>query len=387
MFRGLGAQKVGAAVISAVMGLAFLSTVPAQAAQPSPIAATKANADEIHMKARGKSCPDDFTLAKAKGTHKVTWKWPNRTGEKTLKKGKFACMFTGKDGVTQQGKFDKDGVLVALPSNFPKNPTAEDIASLGLTPTTKVAPDLRIPAPKAGSEFEPAALPETVEVVAYHDDFVYEKYFPETLALMPDAATGTWTMQVDQVERTERYHLLEIEYHGGDGLILVGRSYNPKTNTVVENQWVELNPDKVTTVYDAVPAPSMWNEGSTFSGQGGNDWVSSRAGGIVYPDYGQGNLPESMVRDWDKKTADGGIFERRAMSPGEDPSNFYETSAGVHVKSWVSDSTIRQDGFYRYDNAGRMIGYDGKPIPNYTRSALTDHPRPWENSPYYQPKQ
>ena len=339
MYFVSGMKRLGTGMASVALA-GGLVTTPAAAAE-APIAATKANADEIHMKARGKSCPDDFTLAKAKGTHKVTWQYKKRIGEKTLKKGKLACIYTGKDGVSQSGKFDENGVLVALPSNFPKNPTPVDIAALGLTPETKVSPDLRLPTPKLGSELAPAVLPEEVKVISVNHDIVVEEHRP---AFYQD----TWNEETQQIEkntliapaRVQRYKAVEVQYHGGEGTIMTTWGYDPATNSRKMTAH-ELSPDKVTTVYQLQSV----NESGLFEDpERPGEGVFFTAHGFIAPDYGQAKVPASMIQGWD-------IYTRRALQHGQDPD-----STSFSVGKWATPNrrlwNEKQDGYAQINPDG-----------------------------------
>jgi len=363
-------------------------TAPATAAEsPSTeyVWATEVTANEVHMKARGKSCPEDFTLAKAKETHKVTWKYPQRTGEKTLKKGTFACMFTGKNGVTEQGTFNKDGVLVALPSNFPKNPTAEDIKSLGLTPDTKVDPELRMPKPKMGSEFAAPVLPEKVEPVATHQDKIFEVYVPSHGYWDIDYSTKSgdreWVHVADA--RTDRYFPVEVEYRGGEGVLMVRGAYDPATDSMVKYKAYELAPDKVTTVYQMMSAPTeesgYQNDYTVINpGDGSTGSAYFHAGGFIAPDYGQADLPATMLDSWGEYEDDGGIYERRARLPYQPKQSMMS-----NVGRWANASRVvygePKDGFAWITEKGNIHGASGAIIEDYTYSVKGPHPLPWEN--------
>lgn len=342
--------------------------------------ATKKNADEIHMKARGKSCPDDFTLARAKGTHKVTWQYPKRLGEKTLKKGKFACIYTSADGVTAQGTFDKNGVLTALPSNFPKNPTAEDIRALGLTPDMKVAPNLRLPKPSAGSEITAPVLPEKVTPVATHQDFIIEREIPAEGYWEYDYSTTSGDKKWVQTREAsvKRSFPVEVEYHGGAGVLMVRDAYDPDTGQVVKYKPYTLAPDKVTTVYQmfdvAEPTPAPGRQ--PVVKDGGTNKEYFHVGGFIAPDYGQANVPASMLSDWGGYEDEGGIWERRARK-----DNQSKQSGMVNLGKWANAGRVvagePKDGYAYISNLGNILNGEGNAVPDYTNSVKGARPLPW----------
>lgn len=251
---GLGAVLVG--------GLSMVSPAAA-ATNDGPIAATKANASLTHVRAKDGNCPTDFTLAKAKGTHKVTWQYPSKkVGVKKIKKGQQVCIYQGQKGVY------KDGVLVALPANFPKNPTAEDIAALGLTKDTPVAPNLRIPQPKLDSALKPAELAEYVTPIAYLGDST------ETL---------TYPAGEREVSVTNTYRFVEWEITGGQGVLQYGGFATPGGKA--ETRYVNLNPNGTTRVTQGFLQEPDSPNGGKFKG-------------MLVPDYGQANLPPSAIQDW-----------------------------------------------------------------------------------------
>lgn len=372
-------RAAAVAVITAALGVSALH--PATAAPNTTksgteyVWATKANANEIHRKARGRSCPDDFTLARAKGTHKVTWQYPKRLGEKTLKKGKFACIYTSTDGVTSQGKFDKNGVLTALPSNFPKNPTPADIASLGLTPDMKVSPNLRMPQPKAGTELAPAVLPEKVTVVATHPNKIIEVSVPAQ-GYNDFLNGGQWVET--RPATVERLFPVEIEYHGGEGVVMVASAYDPSTDQLVPYKGYKLSPDKVTKVYQMFGVPdSAPSRVSVVPQDGGTASSYFHVGGFIAPDYGQANLPATMLSDWKGYEEEGGIWERRARTPNQ-PKQSSMVNLGQWANSGRAVSGEPKDGFAWISNLGNILDAGGGKVPNHSRSVLGDTGVPWQ---------
>ena len=260
---GLSAVLVG--------GLGVVSPSAAANTDGTPVAATKANSSLTHVRAKDGTCAEDFTLAKAKGTHKVTWKYPSgKVGTKKIKKGQEVCIYKG-----QEGTF-KDGVLVALPANFPKNPTADDIAALGLTKDTPVAPNLRIPQPKLDAPLKDATLAEYVTPVAYLGDST------ETL---------TYWAGENQVETKNTYRFVEWEITGGQGVLQYGGFEAPGGKS--ETRYVNLNPNGTVRVTQGFLQEPDSPNGGKFKG-------------MLVPDYGQANLPPSAIQDWN-------LWEVRAL--------------------------------------------------------------------------
>ena len=376
-----GTGRVAAvALITAALGV---SALPPATAAPNItksgieyVWATKANADEMHMKARGKSCPDDFTLARAKGTHKVTWQYPKRLGTKTLKKGKFACLYTSSDGVTAQGKFDKDGTLVALPSNFPKNPTPADIASLGLTPETKVSPTLRMPQPKKGTELAPAVLPEKVTVVATYPSKVMEVSYPAQ-GYKDFLNDNQWVETLPA--GTTRSFPVEVEFHGGEGVVMAAGAYDPATHQIVPFKAYELSPNKVTKVFfmNTIGVGPGKPHGSIPAQDGSTDRSYFHVSGFIAPDYGQANLPATMLSDWRGYEDEGGIYERRALKGNQRPQ-----SSSANLGQWANSGRAvygePKDGYAWISNLGNILASDLTVVPNHSRSVLGDQGVPWQ---------
>jgi len=231
-------------------------------------------------------CPEDFDLATVKGKHKVSWQYPSgKVGAKTVKKGQDVCVYKGQPGVW------KDGVLVGLPGNFPKNPTAQDIADLGLTRDTPVSPDLRIPQPKKGTYFEAPELADYVTPIRIVDKGVVEKTYPTAY----DSEKGEYVY----TSVSNPVYDVEWEYRGGRGVL--------ETATADGIQSYKLQPNGAVTVV---------TQHLVSSGQDLPDgkWTVA-AQSTTVPDYGQANLPQSAVQDWQ-------FVDERDFGPWKGLSNF-----------------------------------------------------------------
>jgi hypothetical protein len=310
--------RVGVGLSAVLVGGLTMVSPAAAATTDGPIAATKANASLTHVRAKDGNCPTDFTLAKAKGTHKVTWQYPSKkVGVKKIKKGQQVCIYQGQKGVY------KDGVLVALPANFPKNPTAADIAALGLTRDTPVDPNLRIPQPKSGTYFEEPELADYVTPIA----FVGQGRVQKTYMTGRDPVTG----EVKYTTADNPYYLVEWEYRGGKGIL--------ETATEDGVQSYKLQPDGAVRVVTR----HLVDSGQTFSD---GTWAT-HAESATLPDYGQSNLPQSAIQDWD-------FMRERAFGPWKGIANF---PTGKRATPSNQYSSLDRDGTALFNPAtGEKLG-------------------------------
>lgn len=313
-----------AAGVLVAMGAMTGSAAHADAAtlpQPAPIAANTQNANLLHMPV-GKDgmCAADFTLAKAGKTHKVSWKSPTGKVSKghVLKKGAKACIFTGKDGKTVAASTAADGTITALPSNFPKNPTAADISSLGLSRDSKVAGNVLLPQPKGA----PLVAPQLAQKIK---PLGVQKVTTETV----ETGAGPVQKQVAWVE---------WEVTGGQGALTYGS--RDASGSPQYQHSVALNPNGSIRVVQPVAIASGSTDGSGIT--------SVNFQGYVVPDYGQTKVPSSMTRDWD-------FSDARAQD-----SSGRGYTAGIHSNSanpsYVRNDGSRDDGFVRFDAAMNMVG-------------------------------
>jgi len=283
-----------------------------------PINANSQNADLLHVPV-GKNglCVADFTLAKAGKTHKVTWKKPNGTiVNKKMKKGSKACIYTGSNGVTETAPTDSNGALTALPSNFPKNPTAADYASLGLTPNSKVSPNLRIPMP-SGTPLALARLAESILPIGI------TKTTTETIA------SGTGTIQ-------QQVHWVEWEIQGGEG-ILETSGQDPATGEI-GTRYVKLDPNGTTRI--VIP--------QTVNTEFGSDNTARYTFiGSVVPDYGQANLPQSTYQNWNLDSQRAMDESGRGYTAGKYSNTAYP--------SWMRPDNHPTDGWFMMNPEGQIV--------------------------------
>ncbi len=219
------------------------------------------NQSTVYSKPVSGKCVDGAVKLKIKKTAKVNWEWANgNVGKKTLKKGKTVCQYVSSAGVTTEATY-VDGVLTALPKNFPKNPTVQDIQSLGLTADSKVSPKLKIPQP-TGKPLVEGSLPSAVKPVSVSRPFnVY---------------------QVDEWGDVTDRQMFNVTWNlaGGSGIIHYTK-YDPATNTYVQT-YTPLSPNGVTQIVS-----TDWSEGS--------EEPSLRLSGRVESNFGQANLPSSAI--------------------------------------------------------------------------------------------
>lgn len=307
-----------AAGLLVTMGVVTGSAANAEAAPHVPIAATVHNANDLHTPV-GKNgmCATDFTIAKAKRTHKVTWlaKTGNVTTRHLMKEGTKACIFIGTDGATATAPVSADGTLTALPPNFPAKPTAQEISSLGLTRDSKIAPNVRLGQPTGPALVQPELANKIV----------------------PVRALGT---TVEQVESGTGYisqpiQWVEWEVQGGQGAL----TYRGATSVGGEQstQSVSLNPNGSVRILQGIPVGSgdQLERGTQF-----------KMSGTVVPDYGQTSLPSSLTQNWHLK-------DQRALDVTG--SGFTASKHSIWNPSWARADGVADDSYVFLDVNGNMV--------------------------------
>lgn len=236
---------------------------PAPMSVDGPVSLRDLDTTTVYTKPVAGKCKPGWVKTVNKKTQKVTWQWKNgNVSSKVIKKGIKVCKYTDAKGQTGTGTYNAAGVLTALPTNFPANPTVADIAALGLTKDSKVAPGLRIPRPAQAST--PARLADTVTPVrAWKGEQRY-------LVSYTDGVETYGTRTVVYVEWAISGGSGVLEYRSADGL-----------------QAVALKPNGTILV--------------TRSGAPDDRNVFKFAGSGIAPDYGQADLPPSMVKGWDNR--------------------------------------------------------------------------------------
>jgi hypothetical protein len=212
-----------------------------------------------------------------------------------------------------------DGTITALPSNFPKNPTAQDIASLGLTRDSKVDPNLRLPQPSG----KPLVAPKLADKIV---------------------PVGVYGTSVERVESgnsagyedvTVRW--IEWDVQGGQGSLEYAGA-----NTVGGQQSVQsvaLNPNGSVRIIQGIPVSSA----NQLNGSNQYKII-----GAVVPDYGQTAIPSSLSQNWQ-------LGSQRATDV---------TGAGANVSVhgawnpwWArADGSGGDDGYVNLDGSGNMVG-------------------------------
>lgn len=258
---------VGGALLLSIGGLVGQSQ-PNDAHAAALFTAPQATASAIYTMPTAGKCPTG-TVKEVVGKAKtITLKVKSgKTVAKTVKRGAVICRFTSANGTTAAATYDASGVLSALPSNFPKNPSAADIASLGLTKTSKVSRFVQVPQPKACAVGKPAdrIVPVAVES--------FEKIPAGTFLPFADGTPGGTTAG-------DNYAYVTVTWQatGGSGLISMGQSQKD----------VKLNPNGTTTF--TVKQEVTYGAGSSTGGM--------FPGMAVTDDCGQADLPESMMLGW-----------------------------------------------------------------------------------------
>jgi hypothetical protein len=219
----------------------------------------------IYTKAVKGKCDAGEVKLKMPSTKKVNWEWANgNVGPKVVKKGAKVCKYVSKAGVASEATYNAQGVMTALPKSFPKNPTVEDIQSLGLTPQSKVSPSLRIPQP-VGAALAPAKLADTVTPI---------RAYPVEVPNMVDK--GIYNGGFVQ-EGTKTAIMVEWELRGGSGVVDLGNGTKvPFVNGVAR-------------VTNSIGGSEGFPRGQ-IQGQ-----IMGRG---ILPDYGQANLPSTTTQNW-----------------------------------------------------------------------------------------
>ena len=301
------------AVSAALTGALLFGTaaVPAFAAETDRtrggveyIWATKKNADQLHTRAKRPlssdgSCPEDFSLARAKGTHKVSWKWPKgREGIKKIKKKKWVCIYTAEDGTQTEGFISDSGRLEELPKGFPAPGKANgnDVKKLNL------GNDVRV------DQWNPDG---TQNMAAQRLYYAVQKTDWSTQPLkakaeLPDTIRYTAGRGVVTGSDGVQYVITEYTIKGGSGYYSEkGSMYDPATGDV-HNGAVKLNPNGTSTLYMATPVKEI-NSSLERTGYGLSEFPRGR----VYADRGQGALGAPELVDLANNT----------MVPDKDPVN------------------------------------------------------------------
>ena len=208
-----------------------------------------------------KKCVDNAKKILVKKGQKVQWE--RRDGKvitKTMKKNRRVCPVNETPPVHGGVTISTGGKVTALPSNFPLQPTYEDIQGLGLTATTAVSPKLRIPQPTAPiAKARPA---DAIRAVSVRTERV-----PKVVAS---------TLDGDIIDGEVDIIYVTWEIVGGEGVMDFGASgvkLNPNGSVLVERPNGEAN----------------------F--RNGQQQVTFMARGVT-DDYGQLSLPQSTTRNW-----------------------------------------------------------------------------------------
>lgn len=285
-------ERVGAGAGALLIASGFAATSSAAAASINSgrtrggveyIWATKNNADLLHTRAKKPlstdgSCPEDFSLARAKGTHKVSWKWPKgREGIKKIKKKKWVCIYTAEDGTQTEGAISDGGRLEELPKGFPASGKADgdDVKKLNL------GNDVRV------DRWNPDG---TQNMAAYRLYSAVKKTDWSTQPLkakaeLPDTISYTAGRGVVTGSDGVEYVITEYTIKGGAGYYdELGSSYDPATGDV-HSGVVKLNPNGTSTLYAATPVTRI----NHFL-ENGRQTYSETPRGRVYADRGQGAL-------------------------------------------------------------------------------------------------
>jgi hypothetical protein len=244
--------------------------------------ATKKNADELHVRAKKPlstdgSCPEDFSLARAKGTHKVSWKWPKgREGIKKIKKKKWVCIYTAEDGTQTEGAISDSGRLEELPKGFPAygKADANDVKKLNL------GNDVRIEEwnPDGSQNMAATRLISAVNKTDWSNEpLVAKAELPDDLSFK--SLRGVVT------SGGRDYVISEYEFTGGRGFYADPFLYDPSTGEVHKGV-VKLNPNGKSALYIATSVIEIQNRESTgiIFGNG------NQPTGIIRADRGQGDL-------------------------------------------------------------------------------------------------
>lgn len=259
---------------------------------------------------KGKCAPGTVKVTNPK-TQTLKWVKAGKVISKKVAKGAVICKFVAKNGTTATAPTNASGAITALPSNFPAKPTAADIASLGLTATSKVSPSLRIPQP-TGAASAPAQLASKVRPVGvvgvadtpYHSGI-------STVSNRP-ASLVTW------------------EFTGGSGVIEYSTQAAPGGE--ITTHYTKLNPNGTTRVTQPV---------ALLPDEYGN--IDGFFSGRILPDYGQASVPASTVSNWNL--------------PAAKDSSGIGMPVGLHANpSYYDASSGPRDGVVRVNVDGSLLG-------------------------------
>jgi hypothetical protein len=232
----------------------------------TPVVAAPANSTVYSKTVSGK-CAATSTKVTASKTQQVTWQWVNgNVGKKKITKGKVMCKSMTSKVPPGEATYNAQGVMTALPKNFPKNPTVKDIQFLGLNADSKVSPQLRIQQP-SGDPLAVGVLADSVKPVSVSRPFT--------------------VTQIDDWGDTSSKRVFDVTWDlaGGSGVVRTVR-YDPASNTYVQ-YYTQLNPNGVTRI-----TSTQWSEGE------GSKSLYIELSGSVQTDYGQAGLPFSTTSDW-----------------------------------------------------------------------------------------
>lgn len=248
--------------------IASSALVPsAHAAQASAPAVKKPA--PVYLELTGATCPAGSTHVEFKSPKRVRVQTP--AGKIVKKRIWGACRINPLRGSSPKMTVNAAGVITALPSTFPSQPTAQDIAALGLTKDSKVSAKLALPEP-SGAPFAAGALAQKVRPVAV-DGAPYERTMESGLST--DPVTGVTSPGYV----TNRYANVVWEFTGGSGVL----AYPSPAGFA----YMRLNPNG--TVRVEQPANLVVDEHGRIIV---NFW------GKIVADYGQSNLPTSLIGGW-----------------------------------------------------------------------------------------
>lgn len=278
----------------------ILTALVATAAVAFGVAAVAPVASAVPAKSSYAKC----VQAQLKKAHKPV----SATQKKTIRKrcAKPASVAKTPSGLT----VNADGVVTALPADFPASPTAADIASLGLTKDSKVSPTLRIPQP-TGTAIAPAQLASKVRPVGVTQ--VGTSKIPSGLGYVENRAA--W---------------VEWEFTGGSGVVAYPSQDSPSSPSTIH--YTKLNPSGVTRVIQPI---SLTPDD--------NGRIQDFFFGDIQPDYGQAHVPASTLEGWNLPTAKDKSGVGHPVGVTANPG-FWNKAAGL------------RDGFVSLNPDGTLLG-------------------------------
>lgn len=282
--------------------------------------ANKSNAALVHAKPVKGKCAPDFVIAKASVKHKANF------GKKyqVVKKGAKTCIQVGASYSGNAGSFapmpkNSAGVITALPSDFPKNPSAADIEALGAQIAAdggRVDPGLRVPQP---------SQPKVAAELADHVKLVRVST-PVQDPKIPTIYNFTAEWEIQGGSGVLDYY--ESGYHSGDK----------------DRRFVSLQPGGSIRVVQQSGGENI--NGTLefgFMGEG------------VTPDYGQGSLPASLTKDWKpnyNQDMEGGRWDGKPGAVGKRASSSnYTDTWGAGTERAEGRGAIRLSDGLVSDNA------------------------------------